>query len=358
MKRFRKILAVALCVCLCATLFAGCSKKQDSLVKKITGTDPGTTVLTINGADISAELYYYWVSIVSEDVSSYYTDGIVWDEIVYDDVTVDQYVKDSVIDTLVQYQMIRELLDEYPGIVDETALKTYMDEVNAYNIEMFGSEKEFEKSLAESGVSKDTLLFLYETQYYYTQMQEKLYGEGGPIGLTDADVQKYIDENYGSANGQYAAKHILVSTRDENDNDLPEDQKAEKKALAEDILAKLRASDDPATLFDSLRTQYSEDPGQPDQGYTFGPGDMVDEFYTATVGLEEYAISELVPTKFGYHIIMRLPSYVPTLAEAKAEYPAALFDKMFGEKTATAKVEYASVSLMDPSKYYAQYLTA
>ncbi len=93
-----------------------------------------------------------------------------------------------------------------------------------------------------------------------------------------------------------------------------------KKAQAEDLLSQLRSSDDPQTLFDQLMAEYNEDTGEPSEGYTFGPGEMVDEFYEGTAALEEYEISDLVESQFGYHIIMRLPSEIPTVEETKEAY--------------------------------------
>lgn len=80
-------------------------------------------------------------------------------------------------------------------------------------------------------------------------------------------------------------------------------------------------SNDPQALFDQLMAEYNEDSGEPDEGYTFGPGEMVDEFYDGTAALEEYEISDLVESQFGYHIIMRLPSKIPTVEETKEPMP-------------------------------------
>ena len=48
-------------------------------------------------------------------------------------------------------------------------------------------------------------------------------------------------------------------------------------------------------------------------GYTFGDGQMVQEFEDGTRALEEYALSDIVESSYGYHIILRKP-----LDEAKA----------------------------------------
>lgn len=215
MKNCKSVFSLLLAVVLMIVSLAGCgSDKNEALVKKITGTDPETTVMTINGSAISAELYYYWLSIVCEDTAAYFTDGIQWDQVLYDDVTVSEYIKTTTLDTLIQYQIVTDLDQEY-NLQDEKEVQSYLDEMIANNIENFGSEEEFEKSLANSGVTKETILYLYKTQYLYSDLQDKLYAAGGPLEVTDAAVQEYIDQHYGAENGSYSAKHILLKTVDD-----------------------------------------------------------------------------------------------------------------------------------------------
>lgn len=356
MKIRRSVLTLFLAAVLIAVSLTGCGKgKDEALVKKITGTDPETTVMTINGSDISAELYYYWLSIVCEDTAAYFTDGIQWDEALYDDVTVSEYIKSTTLNTLIQYQIVTDLDKEY-HLQDEEEVQAYLDEVIANNIDNFGSEEEFEKSLANAGVSRETILYLYKTQHLYSDLQDKLYAAGGPLEVTDAAVQQYIDQNYGAENGNYSAKHILLKTVDDAGAALPEDEIAQKKAQAENLLAQLRGSDDPQTLFSQLMAEYNEDSGEPEDGYTFGPGEMVDEFYDGTAALEEYEISDLVESQFGYHIIMRLPSEIPAVEEIKESYALELFSVMFQERVSGAKVEYIQdITLMEPKEYYTEY---
>ena len=174
--------------------------------------------------------------------------------------------------------------------------------------------------------------------------------------MTDAAVQEYIDQHYGAENGSYSAKHILLKTVDDAGSALSEDEIAQKKAQAEDLLAQLRASNDPQALFDQLMAEYNEESGEPDEGYTFGPGEMVDEFYDGTAALEEYEISDLVESQFGYHIIMRLPSKIPTVEETKESYALELFSSMFQQRVTDAKVEYVQdITLMEPKEYYTEY---
>ena len=88
-------------------------------------------------------------------------------------------------------------------------------------------------------------------------------------------------------------------------------QKAEKKALAEELVEKLNSytGDDIASYFAELADEYSEDPGRETYptGYTFTTGSMVQEFEDAAYALSEGEVSEVVESSFGYHILLRLP---------------------------------------------------
>lgn len=356
MKNRRSIFILLLAILLMVASLTACGKKAEPLFQKITGTPNDTVVMTINGTDISAEMYYYWLSIVCEDTSAYFTDGIEWDQVLYDDVTTSKYVQNTVVDTLVQYQIVNDLDKEY-NLQNKEEVDAYLDQVIAENVEQFGGEDSFNDSLDNAGVSRDNLLFLYKTQYLYTNLQNKLYAAGGPLEITDAEIQAYIDEHYST--GYYSAKHILISTVDDSNNALPDDQIAEKKALAQEILSKLRASDDPQTLFDSLRKEYSEDPGQPDEGYSFGEGEMVDAFYQGTAALKENEISNLVESSYGYHIIMRLPTVIPTADAVRESYALEKFSALFQERVSSADIVYKDdVKLMDPKEFYTAYLAA
>ena len=82
---------------------------------------------------------------------------------------------------------------------------------------------------------------------------------------------------------------------------------AEKKALAEDLLAQLKDSDDPSTLFDELMKEHSEDEGleQNPKGYTATLGQMVPAYEKAALELNYGQVSGIVESEYGYHIIIR-----------------------------------------------------
>ena len=98
------------------------------------------------------------------------------------------------------------------------------------------------------------------------------------------------------------ASHILISykgaLRSEKDRD-----RRDARKLAEQILKELKSGRE----FAELARKHSDGPSGPKGGELgrFERGQMVPEFDQAVFDLETGAFSEVVETKFGYHIIKR-----------------------------------------------------
>ena len=71
--------------------------------------------------------------------------------------------------------------------------------------------------------------------------------------------------------------------------------------MIEALLKRVRAGED----FGKLAKEFSQDPGSKERGgeYVFPRGQMAVEFETAAFSMSVGQISDVVTTKFGYHII-------------------------------------------------------
>ena len=98
------------------------------------------------------------------------------------------------------------------------------------------------------------------------------------------------------------ASHILISYKGSLRSETNRDRRDARK-LAEKILKELKSGRD----FADMARKHSDGPSGPKGGDLgrFERGQMVPEFDQAVFGLETGAISGVVETKFGYHIIKR-----------------------------------------------------
>lgn len=167
-----------------------------------------------------------------------------------------------------------------------------------------------EQFLAQASVTPE------QVKAYYDQNQERfripeqvkiqfvLYSANALIAdmqVSDEEVKKYYDENAAQFQGdeQRGASHILIGFG--GNTDAASKQAAREKALR--VLEEVRQHPDD---FAALAKKYSDDPGSRENGGDlglFGRGTMVKPFEDAVFSLAPGAVSDLVETEFGYHII-------------------------------------------------------
>jgi parvulin-like peptidyl-prolyl isomerase len=133
------------------------------------------------------------------------------------------------------------------------------------------------------------------------------------VNVTDADVKAFYESPTNVASFEQPemvrASHILLMTSEpETQKALTAEQKAAKHKQMEDILKQAKSGAD----FAELAKKYSEDPGSKDKGgeYTFPRGQMMKEFEDTAFSLKTNEISDIVETKYGYHII-KLSEKIP-----------------------------------------------
>jgi parvulin-like peptidyl-prolyl isomerase len=127
------------------------------------------------------------------------------------------------------------------------------------------------------------------------------------VTVTDDEVKKFYTDRPADFEQpeQVHVRHLLLMTMDPaTKSPLPADQVATKRKQIEDLLKRARGGEDFATL----AKQYTEDPGSRESGgeYTFPRGKMVPEFEAAAFSMTNGQISDVVVTKYGFHIIKLL----------------------------------------------------
>ena len=152
-------------------------------------------------------------------------------------------------------------------------------------------EKYFEKNKEQYRVPE-------KISVSYLEIDPKNFESG--IKISEKEIQSFYEYNADKYNQpkQVKARHILFKF-DQNDSDEVKND-AKKRALT--VLEKARKGED----FAGLAKEYSEGPSKSqggDLGY-FGAGQMETPFEEAAFALKKGEISDLVQTRFGYHIIL------------------------------------------------------
>lgn len=252
------------------------------------GVSPTDVMLTVNGADVPADLFLYMVAMNCMSMQSY----LPYFGMTLADVAgtiLEESVNMSVYHTLVRQKAAE--LGCLPTDAQNAEIRQTMEDANAAS------------TAPNWGLTDSTLELLFSIDAYYSNVLEALTHDPSEQELAD-----YIADN-----SYYRVKHILLKTLDDNRQPLSDEAAAQKKTQAEDLLAQLQAAEDLPALFDQLMNELSEDGRLEDgalaspDGYLASAGQMVAEFQEASLALEEGGLSGIVESEYGYHIILRLP---------------------------------------------------
>ncbi len=220
---------------------------------------------------------------------------------------------------LLDHIIVNNILIKKAGESDKAAIKKKVDDDIADARQRAGSQEAFDLEIKATGMTYDQVVNkMFEEQVCRRVL---VHDTTNGIVIPDEDVKKfYADypEKFKIAEHVKAA-HILIGTLDPaTQQPLPPDVKKDKLKLAKEIEARAQKGED----FAALVMKYSDDPGSKSKGgeYDFTRGQMVPEFEAAAFSMKTNQISDLVETKFGYHIIKLLEKTpASTVDYAKAE---------------------------------------
>ena len=155
------------------------------------------------------------------------------------------------------------------------------------------------------------------------------------LALSETDVKTYYQENIAqyTGNEQRRVSHILIAAG----KDASAEDRASAREKARALLEKVRMA---PQSFAELAKANSQDPGSAAEGGDLGfivPGTMVKTFDDAAFALEAGAISDVIETDFGFHILKVLAvkkADVPTFEDRRADIEAQLSEQLAQRKFA------------------------
>lgn len=284
------------------------------------------TVMTVNGVEIPAGVYFYWLAY--------------------------QYTYTSYTYSMYGYTLdVTEAVDEDgTTVADSFALQaqTYTtlhsvlrSQAQALGVELTDEQQTSAADLESSyddntrlfyATDLDSLAAIYESSCLATNLEDYYYGEDGTETPTQETLADYAEEN-----GVYTCRYILLNTAELEEDD--EEGRAAQLAQAQELYEQLQAcsAEELEETFTQLQTDYNYD-GNTEQ-YTFDADDSLVSGFREKVA--ELAVGELgltEETDYGYFVLLRLDT---DLSSVEDEYISAAYDAQISQWMEEAQVEFS-----------------
>lgn len=216
----------------------------------------------------------------------------------------------EVLDTLINNKIVELEAKKEDITVSDESIQAEYDEL----VESYGGEDALQAIYDEYGLTEESV----KDNIRMYQLTKAVVAAS--IELSDEEVEQYFEDNkdsYGQAE-QVVASHVLL----------------EDEAAAKEVLAKIQAGED----FEELAKSFSKDEETNADGGDLGyisRGQMDESFEEVAFSLEKGAVSEVVQTPEGYHIIKvtdKVPAEEAKLEEVKEEVYADLLEERVSEE--------------------------
>lgn len=227
MKLFKRALAGFLTACTVLTTCTACGENT-------------TTAMTIDGIDIPAGVYiYYIVNAYSDAMNTMSEDGADFSECKetkdikkimknadIDGIHADEWIKNKAIGYCQTYAAVKKdfkekkiaLTGEEIAQVDEAAIKAF---------EYYGDFFE------ESGISEESAKSVLSLNMEEQKLWDYYYGEGGELDIPEQELYDYYVDNH------LRIKYLEMPLKDGEGNLLKSDGKSEIEKMAQDYLDRL-----------------------------------------------------------------------------------------------------------------------
>ena len=288
------------------------------LPKWIEAMPEGSTVATVDGSKITdLDMEYYLcvaaVEYFNEDTETLATDLITydWEQEVEDGKTAEDIVRERAIDMAISEALLMNACDTYGAEFDAEEARNTAKTQNEQMIDAYGEElvvlnakRQGVSSLKQYARKVFQAIKLEAVQTDMQENPDKYYPEDKTI------LEGYLKEDTATFT------HILIAKESLEDEAAQAASNEEKRAKAEEILARIKGGED----FDTLLAELGEDKNQTSDGYSFEKGSTgMDAVEEATLKLNANEISEVVESDQGYHIIKRIVGLIELEDYWKAE---------------------------------------
>ena len=246
------------------------------------------SVAKINGAEISNKDFNRGFAAALQQFSA-----IGWSESNSKQMAE---LKNKVLDRLINIELLHQQ-GERRGIVIEDG---EVEEQYSKFSKQFQKNDDLQNFLKDNNFTEKEFKQHMKKNMLINKLQSTLFVEfKETVVVTDKEVKEFYDKNLDQFNisERIRASHILISVPERADKST----KKEARAKIEDIQKYIQKGDDFAELAKANSSCPSSTNGG-DLGF-FGRGQMVKPFEDAAFKLQTGEVSDIVETKFGYHLI-------------------------------------------------------
>jgi len=280
----KKFLSAVLMLVILVTV-AGCSneKAEEKYVAKV------------NSEQISLTDYEKNLAIFKKQIEA--TVGAdIWTQDAGEGRTYNDLFREQILEKMIEEEVIIQDAESKGLSVSDEEVETQFANFK----EQVKNLPDYDQYLKDNNISDDFIKMQLRKDALIKVSKEHFLSEN-PV--EEADALAYYEENESEFKSEEVeASHILIKTVDDNFVSLSEEEIAEARTLAEDLLSRARAGED----FSELALTYSEDFASAQNGGDLGyfkRGVMVKDFEDMAFSMEEGQISDLVETQYGFHII-------------------------------------------------------
>ena len=249
----------------------------------------GGVAATVNGTEVKEQKVTDQIENIRKQ--SGLSDEDQWGQFLVQNDMTPSSVRDQIIDTFVEQELIKQGASELGISVEDSELDEYVDKMKAN----YDDDEKWKSALEQAGFTEDD----YREMIKESLLEQKV-GDHFEDGaeLTDEDYVTSANTYASSYDGAKRSSHILFKVDDTSD----ETAMNEARAQAEQVLAQINAGAD----FAEMAKEHSGDTGSAENGGDVGwdkLSSFVTEYTDALDGLELNQVSGLVESQYGIHII-------------------------------------------------------
>lgn len=213
-------------------------------------------------------------------------------------VLIDDKVKCEMLEEILYQKLLLHQADLDSVVVSENEVESEIDRRMNYFIAQIGSEKKLEQYYKKSMLEiKEEFRIIVKDQMTSQRMQSKIMSD---IKVTPKEVRAYFKnleaDSIPTIESEVEYAQILINAK----------ESSEEKEEARERIKGFRDRIINGENFSTLAILYSEDEGSAKNGGELGflgRGELVTEFSVVAFKLKNQAVSEIVETEFGFHIM-------------------------------------------------------